>query len=165
MNQASIDRLQGAIFRQLGDDAEVFAPDADVSADRPVWTGRVIQLVDQSAETPGDGLSYEQKVQGFSFRASDAPSVPQGAIVRYDGRSFVVDEIASVEASTIRVTVEEQVVGEQGCRGAGRRGAGRRGAGLSRSRLSVSRSSRSMSVGRESLPLGCGDPCRNLPRS
>ena len=109
MKQASIDRLQGAIFRQLGDDAEVFAPGANVAADEPVWTGRTVRIVDESAEAPGDGLSYEQKVQGFSFRSSDAPSVPQGAIVRYDGRSFVVDEIASVEASTIRVTVNEPV--------------------------------------------------------
>ena len=50
-------------------------------------------------------------MQGFSFRSSDAPSVPQGDDqVRYDGRSFVVDEIASVEASTIRVTVKGAVV-------------------------------------------------------
>ena len=92
MKQASIDRLQGAIFRQLGDDVEVFAPGADVGADEPVWAGRAVHLVDQSAEAPGDGLSYEQKVQGFSFRASDAPPVPQGALLRYGGRTFVVDE-------------------------------------------------------------------------
>ena len=110
MQQASINRLQDSIFRQLGDDVEVFAPDADVGADHPVWAGRSVRLVDESAETPGDGLSYEQKVQGFSFRASDAPSVPQGAIVRYDGRSFIVDEIGSLEASTVRVTVHESIV-------------------------------------------------------
>ena len=108
MQQASIDRSQDAIFRQLGDDTEVFAADADVDADEPVWTGRSVRLVDESAETPGEGLSYEQKVQGFSFRASDVPSLPQGAIVRYDGRSFVVDEIASMEADTVRVTVHEE---------------------------------------------------------
>ena len=91
MRQTSIDRLQNTVFRRLGDDVEVFAPGADVGADRPVWTGRSVRLVDQSVEAPGDGLSYEAKVQGFSFRASDAPSVPQGAIVRYAGVSYVVE--------------------------------------------------------------------------
>ena len=107
MKRASIDRLQGAIFRQLGDDVEVFAPGANVAADEPVWTGLAVRLVDESAEAPGGGLSYEAKVQRFSFRASDAPPVPQGALLRYGGRTFVVDEIASVEADTVRVTVKE----------------------------------------------------------
>ena len=109
MQQASINRLQGAVFRQLGDDIEVFAPGADVEADDPVWAGRSVRLVDQATETPGDGrLSYEQKVEGFSFRALDAPSVRQGSIVLYDGRSLIVDEIDSVEADTVRVTVHEE---------------------------------------------------------
>ena len=107
MKRASINRLQGAIFRQLGDDVEVFAPGANVAADEPVWVGLAVRLTDESAEAPGGDLSYETKVQRFSFRASDAPPVPQGALLLYGGSTFVVDEIASLESDTVRVTVKE----------------------------------------------------------
>ena len=105
MKQATIDRAQESIWRQLGDSVEVFAPGSDVDADDPVWTGLAIRSVPDPTDAPNEGLGYQQAVIRFSFRASGAPSVPQRAIVRYAGRSYLVDEVPEVGVDKIVVTV------------------------------------------------------------
>ena len=105
MRQATIDRMQKGHWDHLGDSVEVFAPGADVDADDPVWSGLAIRIVPDPTDAPNEGLGYQQSVNGFSFRASDAPSVPQQAIVRYAGRSYTVDEVSEVGVDKIVVTV------------------------------------------------------------
>lgn len=109
MKQASLDRLQQAVWRQHGEPVDVFGPEQDQDTDDPEWSGTGIRTVDETTEAPeGDILSYQARVRGFAFAAAGAPALPQGAIIRYDGRLFEVDEIGSLEADQITVTVHEQ---------------------------------------------------------
>ena len=83
MRQDVIDLAQSGIWAGIGDAVAVFAPGADVSVDAPVWSGVAVRIVPDPTNAPGEGLSYQQPIHGFSFRLGGAPELKQGTIVRY----------------------------------------------------------------------------------
>ena len=78
MRQDVIDLAQTAIWDGLGDYVEVFAPSANVAL-RTRLSGRVqaVRTVPDPTDAPGEGLSYQQPIRGFSFRLSGAPVLKQ----------------------------------------------------------------------------------------
>ena len=94
-----------AIWLGLGDEVEVFAPGANVATDAPIWTGEAIRTVPEATDAPGEGLSYQQPIRGFSFRLAGAPVLKQKTLIRHDARVWSVDEIAEAGSDQIRVTV------------------------------------------------------------
>ena len=105
MRQDLIDLAQAAIWDGLGGEVEVFAPAADVATDAPIWTGLAVRIVPEATDAPGDGLSYQLPIHGFSFRLGGAPELKQGTIVRYASTSYTVAEIREAGSDTIRVAV------------------------------------------------------------
>ena len=105
MRQELIDIAQDAIWQGLGDGVEVFSPTADLATDAPIWTGEAIRIVPEATDAPGEGLSYQQPIRGFSFRLAGAPVLKQKTLIRHDARVWSVDEIAEAGSDQIRVTV------------------------------------------------------------
>ena len=70
MRKDVIDIAQSAIWLGLGDEVEVFSPGANVATDAPIWAGMAIRTVPEATDAPGEGLSYQQPIRGFSFRLS-----------------------------------------------------------------------------------------------
>ena len=105
MRQDLIDLAQSAIWPGIGDDVEVFAPGADVATDAPIWTGSAIRMVPDATDAPGEGLSYQLPIHGFSFRLGGAPELKQGTIVRYASTSYTVAEIREAGSDKIEVVV------------------------------------------------------------
>ena len=106
MRQDVIDLAQSGIWENLGASVDVFAPGADVSVDAPVWSGLAVRMVPEATDAPGDGLSYQLPIHGFSFRLDGAPELKQGTIVRYASTSYTVAEISEAGNDTIRVAVD-----------------------------------------------------------
>ena len=105
MRQDVVDLAQTAIWDGIGEEVEVFAPSANVALDAPIWTGSAIRMVPDATDAPGDGLSYQLPIHGFSFRLGGAPELKQGTIVRYASTSYTVAEIREAGSDTIRVAV------------------------------------------------------------
>ena len=105
MRKDVIDLAQTAIWDGIGEEVEVFAPSANVALDAPIWTGEAIRIVPEATDAPGEGLSYQQPIRGFSFRLAGAPVLKQKTLIRHDARVWSVDEIAESGSDQIRVTV------------------------------------------------------------
>ena len=105
MRQDVIDMAQSAIWLGLGDEVEVFAPGANVATDAPIWKGEAIRTVPDATDAPGEGLSYQQPIRGFSFRVSGAPVLKQKTKIRHAAKVWTVDEISEVGSDQVRVTV------------------------------------------------------------
>ena len=105
MRQDVIDMAQSAIWLGLGDEVEVFAPGANVATDAPIWKGEAIRTVPDATDAPGEGLSYQQPIRGFSFRVAGAPVLKQKTLIRHAAKVWTIDEIAEAGSDQIRVTV------------------------------------------------------------
>ena len=105
MRQDVIDLAQTAIWDGLGDYVEVFAPSANVALDAPIWSGSAVRTVPDPTDAPGEGLSYQQPIRGFSFRLSGAPVLKQKTKIRHAAKVWTVDEISEVGSDQVRVTV------------------------------------------------------------
>ena len=105
MRQDVIDMAQSAIWLGLGDEVEVFAPGADLATAASIWTGMAIRTVPDATDAPGEGLSYQQPIRGFSFRVSGAPVLKQKTLIRHAAKVWTIDEIAESGSDQIRVTV------------------------------------------------------------
>ena len=106
MRQDVIDMAQSAIWLGLGDEVEVFSPGANVATDAPIWKPvMAIRTVPDATDAPGEGLSYQQPIRGFSFRVAGAPVLKQHTKIRHAVKVWTVDEIAESGSDQIRVTV------------------------------------------------------------
>ena len=105
MRQDVIDMAQSAIWLGLGDEVEVFSPGANVATAAPIWAGMAIRTVPDATDAPGEGLSYQQPIRGFSFRVAGAPVLKQHTKIRHAVKVWTVDEIAESGSDQIRVTV------------------------------------------------------------
>lgn len=106
MRNDLIEHLQHEIWTAIGDAVTVFAPGADLMVDAPIWAGLAIRIVPEDVDAPSEGLGYKAAINGFSFRASDAPTLPLKAIIYYSGESFVVAETSELGSDRIIVTVD-----------------------------------------------------------
>ena len=106
MRQDVIDLAQTAIWQNLGDVVDVFAPGADVATDAPIWTGEAIRIVPEATDAPaGASLGYQEPIRGFSFRLDGAPELKQDTKIRHAAAVWSVAEIAEAGSDQIRVTV------------------------------------------------------------
>ena len=105
MRNDLIEHLQHEIWTGIGEPVSVYAPGADVDVDVAVWVGLAIRIVPESTDAPTEGLGFKAPINGFSFRVSDAPTLPLKAIVQYDGASYVVAETSELGSDRIIVTV------------------------------------------------------------
>ena len=105
MRKDVIDIAQSAIWLGLGDEVEVFSPGANVATDAPIWAGMAIRTVPEATDAPGEGLSYQQPIRGFSFRLSGSPVLKQKTKIRHAAKVWTVDEISEVGSDQVRVTV------------------------------------------------------------
>ena len=48
-----------------------------MATDAPIWAGMAIRTVPEATDAPGEGLSYQQPIRGFSFRVAGAPVLKQ----------------------------------------------------------------------------------------
>ena len=76
-----------------------------MATDAPIWKGEAIRTVPDATDAPGEGLSYQQPIRGFSFRVAGAPVLKQKTLIRHAAKVWTIDEIAEAGSDQIRVTV------------------------------------------------------------